>query len=140
MKKVKKITDALEILELRHPSTPQALAWMKEFEILDDIARKVYDARKEAKLSQKKLAELTGVSTKTISDIEWADYQKDYAPVLDKIAKALNLDFKKELKSLEDIHLKQTPLKPHPITHNSVPLHLLKENESSKHHNKNHKK
>src|SRR5438067_119077 len=54
-----------------------------------DVAMKVYEARKEAGLTQKELAERVGTQQSVISRIEDADYDGHSLSVLKRIGKAL---------------------------------------------------
>lgn len=54
-----------------------------------DVAMKVYEARTQAGLSQKKLAELVGTQQSVISRIEDADYDGHSLKLLKRIAAAL---------------------------------------------------
>ena len=50
----------------------------------------IYDARKDAGLSQKELAALIETTQSVISRLENSDYEGHSLPMLDRIAKALN--------------------------------------------------
>lgn len=55
-----------------------------------DVARKLYDLRAGAGLTQSQLAELVGTSTSVISRLENADYEGHSLAMLRRVAKALN--------------------------------------------------
>ena len=55
-----------------------------------DVARMLYDLRKNAGLSQSELAELVGTTQSVISRLEDADYEGHSLPMLRRIATALN--------------------------------------------------
>ena len=55
-----------------------------------EIARKIYELRKDAGLSQKDLADLIGTTQSVISRLEDSDYDGHSLPMLERIAKALN--------------------------------------------------
>src|SRR5438876_12040713 len=55
-----------------------------------DVARKIYDLRTEAGLTQGELAKLVGTSTSVISRLEDADYEGHSLAMLRRIAMALN--------------------------------------------------
>lgn len=55
-----------------------------------DIAQMIYDARREAKLSQQALAELIGSNQQTISQLEDGDYEGHSLAMLRRIAEALH--------------------------------------------------
>jgi len=54
------------------------------------VAQAIYDARKNAGLTQKQLAELIGTKQPVISQLEDADYQGHSLTMLRRIATALN--------------------------------------------------
>ena len=55
-----------------------------------EVARKIYELRKKARLTQAKLAELVGTSTSAISRLEDADYDGHSLGMLRRIAAAVN--------------------------------------------------
>jgi transcriptional regulator with XRE-family HTH domain len=55
------------------------------------VARMICDARIEAGLTQKQLAELVGTQQSTIARLEDADYEGHSLSMLRRIAEALNL-------------------------------------------------
>lgn len=55
-----------------------------------DVARKIYDLRTQANLTQGELAKLVGTSTSAISRLEDADYEGHSLAMLRRIAAALN--------------------------------------------------
>src|SRR5438132_345183 len=61
-----------------------------------DIAMKVYEARREARLTQRQLAERVGTQQSVISRIEDADYDGHSLSLLRRIAKALELSVRIE--------------------------------------------
>ena len=61
-----------------------------------DVAIKVYEARRAAGLTQKRLADLVGTQQSVISRIEDADYDGHSLGLLKRIAKALNLKLRLE--------------------------------------------
>jgi transcriptional regulator with XRE-family HTH domain len=54
------------------------------------VARKIYDLRMQANLTQGELAKLVGTSTSVISRLEDADYEGHSLAMLRRIAAALN--------------------------------------------------
>ena len=54
------------------------------------VARMIYDARKEADLTQKELADLVGTTQSVISLLEDADYEGHSLSMLQRIATALH--------------------------------------------------
>ena len=55
-----------------------------------DVARKIYDLRNKAGLTQKELAKLVGTTASVISRLEDADYQGDSLAMLRRVAAALD--------------------------------------------------
>ena len=90
-KKRKPTTDAIEIIHRRYyEDRPQRIAELAEAEANDTVARKIYELRKRAGLTQQKLAKLVGTTTSVISRLEDADYQGHSLAMLRRIADALN--------------------------------------------------
>lgn len=84
-------TDAIEILHRRYyEERPQRMAELAEAEANDTVARKIYELRKRAGLTQQQLAKLVGTTTSVISRLEDADYQGHSLAILRRIASALN--------------------------------------------------
>ncbi len=54
------------------------------------MARKIYQIRSQAGLSQRQLAELVGTTASVISRLEDADYEGHSLPMLRRIAAALD--------------------------------------------------
>jgi ribosome-binding protein aMBF1 (putative translation factor) len=81
---------------------PERIASYQEERIKAEIARQVYDLREAAGLSQKELAELAGITSTVIDDLEEADYEGDSLSMLVRIATVLNkrLDVKFETSSV----------------------------------------
>jgi DNA-binding XRE family transcriptional regulator len=93
MKRTKstKITDAAEILHRRYVGKDaRKLAELEQIRADNAVARKIYDLRTKAGLSQRALAKLIGTSSAAISRIEDADYEGHSLATLNKIAEALN--------------------------------------------------
>jgi ribosome-binding protein aMBF1 (putative translation factor) len=61
------------------------------------VAQSIYDARMEAGLSQKELAQMIGTTQSVISRLEDADYEGHSLSMLSRIALALNREVKIEL-------------------------------------------
>jgi DNA-binding XRE family transcriptional regulator len=89
--KLKPTTDALEIIHRRYyEGRPQRIAELAEAEANDTVARKIYELRKRAGLTQQQLAKLVGTTTSVISRLEDADYEGHSLAMLRRIASALN--------------------------------------------------
>ena len=70
--KQKPTTDAIEIIHRRYyEGRPQRMAELAEAEANDMVARKIYDLRKRAGLTQGQLAKQVGTTTSVISRLEW---------------------------------------------------------------------
>ncbi len=69
-------TDAVEIVHRRYyEGRPQRMAELAEAEANDTVARKVYELRKGAGLTQQQLAKLVGTTTSMICRLKDADYE-----------------------------------------------------------------
>jgi DNA-binding XRE family transcriptional regulator len=90
-KQRKPTTDAIEIIHRRfYESRPDRIAALAEAEANDTVARKLYQLRKRAGLTQQQLAKLVGTTTSVISRLEDADYEGHSLAMLRRIAAALN--------------------------------------------------
>ncbi|MCY2991297.1 MAG: XRE family transcriptional regulator [Planctomycetota bacterium] len=90
-KKHQPTTDAVEILDrryFRNKSEMQALLAAEEANA--EIARKIYDLRAQAGLSQRALAKLVGTTASVICRLEDSDYEGHSLAMLRRIAGALN--------------------------------------------------
>ena len=84
-------TDSVEIMDREfHLDTPERLTELAKFEAEDEVARKIYDLRTKAGLSQRALAELVGTTASAICRLEDADYDGHSMGMLNRIAAALN--------------------------------------------------
>lgn len=82
---------ALQFAYDRHIGKDEAKAEAFEAELANaDVARKLYDLRAGAKLTQSQLAKLVGTSTSAISRLENSDYEGHSLAMLRRVAKALN--------------------------------------------------
>jgi DNA-binding XRE family transcriptional regulator len=89
--KRKPTTDAIEILHRRYyEARPARMADLAEAEANDTVARKIYELRKRASLTQQQLAKLVGTTTSVICRLEDADYEGHSLAMLRRIASALN--------------------------------------------------
>jgi len=90
-KKRKPTTDAVEILHRRYyEGRPERLKALEEARAEDEIARKIYELRTKAGLSQRQLAKLVGTTASVICLLEDADYQGHSMSMLRRIAAALH--------------------------------------------------
>ena len=84
-------TDAVEIIHRRYyEGRPQRMAELAEAEANDTVARKIYELRKRAGLTQRQLAKLVRTTTSVISRLEDSDYEGHSLAMLRRIASALN--------------------------------------------------
>ena len=84
-------TDAVEILHrLYYEGHPDRLAMLEEERANAEIARKIYDLRTQARLTQGQLAKLVGTTAAVIRQLEEADYEGHALAMLNRIAAALN--------------------------------------------------
>ncbi len=91
MKKKQQTIDAIEIIHRRYiGDDADRKASLQEERVNAEVARMVYELRKEAGLKQKDLAELIDTAQSVISRLEDADYNGHSLSMLNKIAKALN--------------------------------------------------
>ena len=90
-KKKKPTTDAVEILHRRYFEVkPERLALLEEERANAEIARKIYELRTKAGLTQRELAKLVGTTASVICRLEDADYEGHSLGMLRRVAAALN--------------------------------------------------
>jgi len=91
MNKPKKTNNAVDILHRRYiDDDVDRKKSLQEERVNAEVARKIYDLRKEAGLNQKQLAKKIGTTQSVISRLEDADYEGHSLQMLSRIAKALN--------------------------------------------------
>lgn len=91
MAKHKPTDDAVEILHNRYvKDDPETLVELEKIQADNDVARKIYDLRVKAGLSQRALAKLVGTTASVICRLEDADYEGHSLAMLNRIAAALN--------------------------------------------------
>ena len=84
-------TDAVEILHRRFfKGQPERLKALEEARADDEVARKIFELRKKAGLTQAQLAKMIGTTASVISRLEDADYEGHSLAMLRRIAAALN--------------------------------------------------
>jgi len=89
--KRKSTTDAVEILHRRFfKGQPERLKALEEARADDEVARKIFELRKKAGLTQAQLAKMIGTTASVISRLEDADYEGHSLAMLRRIAAALN--------------------------------------------------
>jgi ribosome-binding protein aMBF1 (putative translation factor) len=84
-------TDAVEIIHRRYyEGRPDRIAALEEARANDEVARKIYELRTAAGLTQAQLARMIDTTASVICRLEAADYQGHSLAVLNRIAAALN--------------------------------------------------
>lgn len=90
-KKKKPTTDAVEMLHRRFfEGKADMLAALEEARANDEVARKIYELRTNAGLTQRQLAKLVGTTASVICLLEDADYEGHSLSMLRRIALAVN--------------------------------------------------
>ncbi len=90
-KQRKSTTDAVEILHRRFfRGKPERLKVLEEARADNEVARKIFELRRKAGLTQAQLAKMIGTTTSVISRLEDADYEGHSLAMLRRIAAALN--------------------------------------------------
>jgi ribosome-binding protein aMBF1 (putative translation factor) len=90
-RKKPKTTDAVTIIHRRHyANRPERETSLQEERANAEIARKIYDLRTAAGLSQRALAHLIGTTASVICRLEDADYEGHSLAMLQRIAAALD--------------------------------------------------
>lgn len=91
MRKKNNNTGAVSTLHKRYiAGKVERQTYLEAERVNAEIARTIYDLRKEAGLTQKELADLIGTTQSVISRLEDADYDGHSLSMLSKIAKSLN--------------------------------------------------
>ena len=85
----KKVTNALDLIAPGKRADPAFRRMLAEERLNAQVAQLIYDARTEAKLTQKQLAELVGTTQPVIARLEDADYDGHSLTMLRRIAEAL---------------------------------------------------
>ena len=91
MRKRKKATsDAIEILHRRHyEGKPGRISELEEARAENDLARKIYELREHAELTQARLARMIGTSESVISRLEDSEYTGHSLKMPRRIAEAV---------------------------------------------------
>lgn len=90
-KKKKPTTDAVEIVHRRYfEGKADMQAALEEARANDEVARKIYELRTKAGLTQRQLAKLVGTTASVICLLEDADYDGHSLSMLRRIASAVN--------------------------------------------------
>ncbi len=84
-------TDAVEIIHRRYfEGKPERLKILEEARADDEVARKIFELRTRAGLTQSQLGKLIGTTASVICRLEDADYEGHSLAMLRRIATALN--------------------------------------------------
>ncbi len=98
MGKQNRITNAVEVLHGRYIKDDAKRKSSLETERVNaDVARMIYDLRKKAGVTQKKLADLVGTTQSVISRLEDADYEGHSLSMLRRVADALGATIRLEI-------------------------------------------
>ena len=90
-KNKKKISGAAGILHRRYyQGKPDRIKQLEEARTEDELARKIYELRAQAGLTQARLAKLVGTTESVISRLESSDYKGHSLKMLKRIAGAVN--------------------------------------------------
>ena len=90
-KKKKTTSDAVEILHRRfYEGKPERIAKLEQARSDDEVARKIYELRENAGLTQERLAKLVGTTPSVISRLEDSGYQGHSLNMLKRIAEAFD--------------------------------------------------
>lgn len=85
-----KTDDALLIINSMIGDDPKLRQMIAEEALNAQIARMIYDARRQAGLTQKELADLVGTKQSVIARLEDADYEGHSLLMLKRVAAALH--------------------------------------------------
>lgn len=106
-KKHKPTDDAVEILHRRYvDDDPEILDELEKIRANNDVARKIYDLRMKAGLSQRALARLVRTTASVICRLEDADYEGHSLAMLNRIAAALDKRVEIRFLPLKSTHSK----------------------------------
>ncbi len=97
-----KTKDALKIIEKMTRTDPELQEMVASATINAEVAQLIYEARTNAGLTQKELADLIGTKQPVIARLEDADYEGHSLSMLQKIATALH----------RRIHIDLVPIEP----------------------------
>ena len=87
----RKTSDGIQILRRRFlKKNPETAQMVQEEKANMDVARKIWDLRNDAGLSQRELAKLVGTTASVICRLEDADYDGHSLSMLHRIAAALD--------------------------------------------------
>ncbi len=93
----KSTSDGIEIINHMIGDDPEMRSMYEQAKVNVHVAQLIYDARTEAGLSQKELAEMVNTTQSVISRLEDADYEGHSLSMLSRVAQALNREVKIDL-------------------------------------------
>ena len=89
-KNKKRSSDAVEILHRRYyQGRPNRVSQLEEARAENELARKIYQLRDQAGLTQARLAKMIGTTESVISRLEDSDYKGHSLRMLKRIAEAV---------------------------------------------------
>ncbi|MFM5983247.1 MAG: helix-turn-helix domain-containing protein, partial [Sphaerospermopsis kisseleviana] len=83
---MKKTNDAVKIIHKMMKEDPELQEMVRESSLNSQVSQIIYDARKQAGLTQKQLADLVGTTQSVIARLEDADYEGHSLSMLARIA------------------------------------------------------
>lgn len=87
----KTTSDAVEVLHRRYyEGKPDRISQLEEATAEDELARKIYELREQAGLTQEQLAKMIGTTASVISRLENSDYAGHSLTMLKRIAAAVD--------------------------------------------------
>jgi ribosome-binding protein aMBF1 (putative translation factor) len=87
---MKKTNDAMKIIHKMMKEDIELQEMLRESSLNAQVSQIIYDARKQAGLTQKQLADLVGTTQSVIARLEDADYEGHSLSMLARIAAVLN--------------------------------------------------
>jgi ribosome-binding protein aMBF1 (putative translation factor) len=97
-----KTNDALQIIKSLNRDDPELEELVREASLNAVVAQLIYDARVNAGLTQRQLADRIGTKQSVIARLEDADYEGHSLSMLQRIARALN----------QQVEIKLLPIEP----------------------------
>ena len=92
MAKKKRFPDAVDIMNREFGNDPETRRYIENYKLNMHVAQLIYDARDDAGLTQKQLAEMVGTKQQVIARLEDADYEGHSLSMLRRIGEALELE------------------------------------------------
>ncbi len=95
MEKKKRSSDAYQWMYDRYiKDDPEAQAFLKEIKVQADIAGQVYRIRNKLGITRDQLADVSGLTSEAIEDIEESDYAGSWEDAVDRINRAFRKWFR----------------------------------------------